>query len=112
MDPEDVHCARAAADRGDSIFGNTDAWLLWNLTGGVNEGVHITDVTNASRTNASRTMLMNLGTLNCDDELLYFFDIPRSISPRSGRPPTPTSTGTPSGTVPSAGRSRCAETSV
>jgi glycerol kinase len=73
---ENVDGARAAADRGDAIFGNTDTWLLWNLTGGVNGGVHITDVTNASR-----TMLMNLETLDWDDELLGFFDIPRSMLP-------------------------------
>ena len=74
---ENVHGARAAADRGEAIFGNTDTWLLWNLTGGVNGGVHITDVTNASR-----TMLMNLQTLDWDDELLSFFDIPRSMLPQ------------------------------
>jgi glycerol kinase len=74
---ENVHGARAAADRGDAIFGNTDTWLLWNLTGGVTGGVHITDVTNASR-----TMLMNLETLDWDDELLSFFDIPRSMLPQ------------------------------
>ena len=74
---ENVHGARAAADRGDAIFGNTDTWLLWNLTGGVHGGVHITDVTNASR-----TMLMNLQTLDWDDELLSFFDIPRSMLPQ------------------------------
>ena len=67
---------RAAAERGDAIFGNTDAWLLWNLTGGTNGGVHITDVTNASR-----TMLMNLETLDWDDELISFFDIPRAMLP-------------------------------
>jgi glycerol kinase len=74
---ENVDGARAAADRGEAIFGNTDTWLLWNLTGGVNGGVHITDVTNASR-----TMLMNLETLDWDDELLSFFDIPRSMLPQ------------------------------
>jgi glycerol kinase len=74
---ENVNGARAAAERGDAIFGNTDTWLLWNLTGGVHGGVHITDVTNASR-----TMLMNLQTLDWDDELLSFFDIPRSMLPQ------------------------------
>jgi glycerol kinase len=73
---ENVDGVRAAADRGDAIFGNTDSWLLWNLTGGIHGGVHITDVTNASR-----TMLMNLETLDWDDELLGFFDIPRSMLP-------------------------------
>jgi len=73
---ENVDGARAAAERGDAIFGNTDSWLLWQLTGGVNGGVHVTDPTNASR-----TMLMNLETLDWDDELLGFFDIPRSMLP-------------------------------
>jgi len=73
---ENVDGARAAAERGDAIFGNTDTWLLWNLTGGVDGGVHVTDPTNASR-----TMLMNLETLDWDDELLGFFDIPRSMLP-------------------------------
>jgi glycerol kinase len=73
---ENVDGVREAADKGDAIFGNTDAWLLWNLTGGTKGGVHITDVTNASR-----TMLMDLETLDWDDELLGFFDIPRSMLP-------------------------------
>jgi glycerol kinase len=74
---ENVDGARAAADRGDAIFGNTDTWLLWNLTGGVNGGVHITDVTNASR-----TMLMNLQGLCWDRELLGLFDVPEAMLPR------------------------------
>ena len=74
---ENVAGARRAAERGDAIFGTTDTWLLWNLTGGVDGGVHITDVTNASR-----TMLMNLETLDWDDELLSFFDIPRAMLPQ------------------------------
>ncbi|MQA03976.1 MAG: glycerol kinase GlpK [Streptosporangiales bacterium] len=73
---ENVDGVRAAAERGEAIFGNTDTWLLWNLTGGIQGGVHITDVTNASR-----TMLMNLETLDWDDELLSFFDIPRQMLP-------------------------------
>ena len=73
---ENVDGARAAAERGDAIFGNTDAWLLWNLTGGPRGGVHVTEPTNASR-----TMLMNLETLGWDDELLGFFDIPRQMLP-------------------------------
>ncbi len=73
---ENVDGARAAAERGDAIFGNTDTWVIWNLTGGVDGGQHVTDVTNASR-----TMLMNLETLDWDDELLGFFDIPRSMLP-------------------------------
>jgi glycerol kinase len=73
---ENVDGAREAAERGDAIFGNTDTWLLWNLTGGRDGGVHVTDPTNASR-----TMLMDLETLDWDDELLGFFGIPRSMLP-------------------------------
>ena len=73
---ENVDGARAAAERGDALFGNTDTWVIWNLTGGVDGGVHVTDVTNASR-----TMLMNLETLDWDDELLGFFGVPRSMLP-------------------------------
>src|SRR5207248_7598281 len=54
----------------------TDSWLLWNLTGGPDGGVHVTDVTNASR-----TMLMDLETLDWDDELLSFFGVPRQMLP-------------------------------
>ncbi|MQA80535.1 MAG: glycerol kinase GlpK [Streptosporangiales bacterium] len=74
---ENVDGVREAAQRGEAVFGNTDTWLLWNLTGGTDGGVHITDVTNASR-----TMLMNLETLDWDDELLSFFDIPREMLPQ------------------------------
>jgi glycerol kinase len=73
---ENVDGVREAAQRGDAIFGNTDSWLIWQLTGGVNGGVHVTDPTNASR-----TMLMDLETLDWDDELLAIFDIPRSMLP-------------------------------
>ncbi|GAB3492023.1 glycerol kinase GlpK [Flexivirga sp.] len=73
---DNVDGLREAAEHGDAIFGNTDSWVLWNLTGGTDGGVHVTDVTNASR-----TMLMNLETLDWDDELLSFFDIPRSMLP-------------------------------
>jgi glycerol kinase len=73
---ENVDGVREAAERGDAIFGNTDSWVLWNMTGGVDGGNHLTDVTNASR-----TMLMNLETLDWDDELLGFFGIPRSMLP-------------------------------
>ena len=68
---------RAAAERGDALFGTTDTWLLWNLTGGTDGGVHVTDVTNASR-----TMLMDLETLDWDEELLSFFDVPRQMLPQ------------------------------
>ncbi|MCM4076202.1 glycerol kinase GlpK [Paractinoplanes hotanensis] len=73
---ENVDGVREAAERGDAIFGNTDSWVLWNMTGGVDGGNHLTDVTNASR-----TMLMNLETLDWDDELLGFFNIPRQMLP-------------------------------
>ena len=73
---ENVDGVREAAERGDAFFGTCDTWVLWNLTGGTRGGVHITDVTNASR-----TMLMNLETLDWDDELLSFFDIPRQMLP-------------------------------
>jgi glycerol kinase len=74
---ENVDGVRAAAERGDAIFGNTDSWIVWNLTGGTEGGSHVTDVTNASR-----TMLMNLETLDWDDELLSFFNIPRLMLPQ------------------------------
>ena len=67
---------REAADRGDALFGTVDSWVVWNLTGGPNGGQHVTDVTNASR-----TMLMDLESLQWDDELLGFFGIPRSMLP-------------------------------
>ncbi|MBO2441885.1 glycerol kinase GlpK [Actinomadura nitritigenes] len=73
---ENVDGVREAAERGDAIFGTTDSWVLWNLTGGTDGGVHVTDVTNASR-----TMLMDLETLDWDDELLSFFGIPRAMLP-------------------------------
>jgi len=65
-----------AARSGEAIFGTTDSWLLWNLTGGVDGGRHITDVTNASR-----TMLMNLETLQWDPELLELFGVPEAMLP-------------------------------
>ena len=68
---------RADAERGAAIFGTVDTWLLWNLTGGTAGGVHVTDVTNASR-----TMLMDLRTLDWDDELLGIFSVPRAMLPR------------------------------
>jgi len=74
---ENVEGLRADAERGDAMFGTPDSWVLWNLTGGASHGgVHVTDVTNASR-----TMLMNLETLDWDDELLGFFGIPRQMLP-------------------------------
>jgi len=73
---ENVDGVREAAEAGDAVFGNTDTWVIWNLTGGTEGGSHITDVTNASR-----TMLMNLETLDWDDELISFFNIPRQMLP-------------------------------
>ncbi len=73
---DNVDGVREAAEKGDAVFGTTDSWLLWHLTGGTDGGVHVTDPTNASR-----TMLMDLETLDWDDELLGIFDIPRSMLP-------------------------------
>lgn len=74
---ENVPGLRAAAERSDALFGNIDTWVIWNLTGGARGGVHITDYTNASR-----TMLLNLKTLDWDDELLRLFGIPRAMLPK------------------------------
>ncbi len=68
--------ARERAQAGDLLFGNIDSWLLWNLTGGAEGGVHATDVTNASR-----TQLLNLETLAWDRDLLRAFDIPEAMLP-------------------------------
>jgi len=73
---ENVEAAREAADRGDLMFGTTDTWVLWNLTGGTDGGVHATDVTNASR-----TMFMDLETLQWDHSILEAFDVPASMLP-------------------------------
>ncbi|MBE0009809.1 MULTISPECIES: glycerol kinase GlpK [unclassified Arthrobacter] len=73
---DNVDGARAKAEAGDLIFGNTDSWVTWNLTGGTDGGVHITDVTNASR-----TMFMDLETLSWDDGILEAFGVPRSMMP-------------------------------
>ncbi|GAA1055591.1 glycerol kinase [Agromyces luteolus] len=73
---ENVPGAREKAEAGDLIFGTTDTWVLWNLTGGVEGGVHATDVTNASR-----TLFMDLETLQWDDEILGIFGVPRSMLP-------------------------------
>jgi len=83
---ENVDGVREAARNGDAVFGTTDCWVVWNLTGGPDGGVHVTDVTNASR-----TMLMNLETLDWDDELLSFFGIPRAMLPeiRASSSPEP-----------------------
>ena len=70
---DNVDGVREAAERGDAIFGNIDTWIIWNLTG----GSHVTDVSNASR-----TMLMNLETLDWDEEILNIMGIPRQMLPR------------------------------
>jgi glycerol kinase len=74
---DEVDGARAAADRGDLLFGTLDSWVVWNLTGGVDGGEHVTDVTNASR-----TMLMDLATLSWDEEIAAEMGVPTSMLPR------------------------------
>lgn len=73
---EHVPGLRQAAAAGDALFGTIDTWLIWNLTGGPGGGAHITDVTNASR-----TMLMTLESLDWDDEILAVMGIPRAMLP-------------------------------
>ncbi len=68
-----VPAVKSAIASGNALVGTIDSWLVWNLTG----GTHVTDVTNASR-----TLLMNLETLDWDDELLGFFEVPRSVLPK------------------------------
>ncbi|MFI0445665.1 glycerol kinase GlpK [Actinomadura sp. 6N118] len=70
---------RERAERGDVLFGTMESWLIWNLTGGPDGGRHLTDVTNASR-----TLLMDLATLEWDDELLAYFGVPRAMLPEIG----------------------------
>ncbi len=74
---DNVEGARARAEKGELLFGNIDTWVIWNITGGPNGGAHVTDVTNASR-----TMLMNLETLDWDNEILAVMDIPRAVLPQ------------------------------
>ncbi|MBF4573475.1 glycerol kinase GlpK [Herbiconiux sp. VKM Ac-1786] len=73
---ENVEGARERAEAGDLLFGTTDTWVLWNLTGGVDGGVHATDVTNASR-----TLFMDLETLEWRDDILDVFGVPKSMLP-------------------------------
>jgi glycerol kinase len=68
---------RERAERGDVLFGTMETWLIWNLTGGPDGGLHITDVTNASR-----TLLMDIRTLRWHDELLRFFGVPPAMLPQ------------------------------
>ncbi len=74
---ENVPGAREMAEAGDLLAGTMDSWVLWNLTGGVHGGVHITDVTNASR-----TMLMNINTLQWEPEICADMGIPMSMLPQ------------------------------
>lgn len=74
---QEVPGLREQMEAGQVLVGTMDTWILWNLTGGTSGGVHATDVTNASR-----TMLMNLSTLDWDDELLAVMGIPRAVLPR------------------------------
>jgi glycerol kinase len=74
---DNVAGVRQAAGRGEALFGNIDTWVIWWLTGGPNGGAHVTDVSNASR-----TLLMNLETLDWDDEILEAMDIPHQMLPK------------------------------
>jgi glycerol kinase len=73
---DNITSAREQAERGDLLFGNIDSYLLWNMTGGIDCGIHCTDVTNASR-----TQLMNIRTLEWDQEILDLLHIPRIMLP-------------------------------
>jgi glycerol kinase len=73
---DNVPGARERAEKGELLFGNIDTWVIWNLTGGPKGGVHVTDVSNASR-----TMLMNLNTLDWDEEILGIMRVPRAMLP-------------------------------
>jgi glycerol kinase len=84
---------RADAEKGDAIFGTIDTWLVWNLT-----GRHVTDVTNASR-----TMLMNLATLDWDESMLRAFDIPRAMLPKIVASSDASAFGSTSGGIPVCG---------
>ena len=73
---DNVEGARARAEKGELLFGNIDTWVIWNVTGGPKGGAHVTDVSNGSR-----TMLMNLETLDWDDDILKILNIPRAMLP-------------------------------
>jgi glycerol kinase len=73
---DNVPGAKARATKGELLFGNIDTWVIWNLTGGPSGGVHVTDVSNASR-----TMLMNLKTLDWDPDILKIMGVPRKMLP-------------------------------
>ena len=86
---EHVDGVRDAARHGRALFGTMDTWVIWNLTGGPDGGRHVTDATNASR-----TQLMDLRTLQWDDDLLDLFDIPRQMLPRICPSSSPSAFGT------------------
>jgi len=94
-----IEGARAGAERGELLFGNIDTWVIWNLTDGPDGGVHVTDVSNASR-----TLLMNLETLDWDADILEIMGIPRRMLPaiRASSEEYGTATGALTG-VPVAG---------
>ncbi|MFC4629097.1 glycerol kinase GlpK [Promicromonospora alba] len=92
---DNVEGAREAAERGDLLFGNTDAWVLWNMTGGPDGGVHVTDVTNASR-----TMLMDLDTLSWREDIAADMGIPLSMLPEIRSSSEVYGNGRPRGMVP------------
>jgi glycerol kinase len=74
---DNIPAVKETADANDLMFGTVDSWIVYKLTGGVDGGIHVTDVTNASR-----TMLMNLKTLDWDLDMLKFFGIPYSVLPK------------------------------
>jgi len=92
---DNVDGARAKAEAGDLAFGNTDSWVLWNMTGGVDGGVHVTDPTNASR-----TMLMNLDTLTWNEDIANDMGIPLSMLPEIRSSSEVYGTGREGGMVP------------
>ena len=92
---DNVEGARAKAEAGDLAFGNTDSWVLWNMTGGVDGGVHVTDPTNASR-----TMLMNLDTLTWNEDIADDMGIPLSMLPEIRSSSEVYGTGREGGMVP------------
>ena len=99
---DNVEGARARAEAGELLFGNIDTWVIWNITGGPDGGAHVTDVTNASR-----TMLMDLQTLDWDDAILDAIGVPGSVLPeiRSSSQIYGEATGRP-GRHPGRGRPR------
>jgi len=92
---DNVPGAREKAEAGNLAFGNTDCWVLWNMTGGVDGGVHVTDVTNASR-----TMMMDLATLQWDAEIAGEMGIPMSMLPEIRSSSEVYGTGREGGMVP------------